>query len=63
MKRVAFAWVTLMYDFTTEEEVNKFITDNQRKGWLFGEVYENRNDDLPYTVEVKKPYGNYYPGW
>lgn len=63
MKRVAFAWVTLMYDFTTEEEVNKFISDNQGKGWLFGEVYENRNDDLPYTVEVKKPYGNYYPGW
>ena len=63
MKRVAFAWVTLIYDFTTEEEVNKFITDNQGKGWLFSEVYENRNDDLPYTVEVKKSYGNYYPGW
>lgn len=64
MKKVAFAWVTFWYDFTTKEEAEKFIRDNQGKYWLFGKPYENNNNNgFLYTVEVKKQYGKYNPGW
>ena len=65
MKKIAFAWLTYWYDFSTEEEAKEFIRNNRGKYWNFGEVYENHNGEgcLPYTVEVKKPYGKYNPGW
>lgn len=64
MKKVAFAWLTFWYDFSTKEEAEKFRDDNQGKYWLIDRPYENNNNNgFPYTVEVKKPYGKYNPGW
>lgn len=62
MKKIAFAWITVWYDFTTKEEAEKFVRDNQKKGWHFdGEPYCNGNNE--WTVQVDKPYGKYNPGW
>lgn len=62
-KRVAFAWVTIWYDFDTEQEAINFIRKNRTgKGWLVEEVAVKNNDY--WTVEVKKPYNKKYnPGW
>lgn len=62
MKKVAFAWLTFWYDFTTKEEAERFVRDNQGKGWHFeNELYCNGNDE--WVVRVSKPYGKYNPGW
>lgn len=65
MKRIAFMWVTVLYDFTTKEEAYRFVKNNLGKYWIFGEVYENSNNNgMPYSVEVKKPYDDVHnPGW
>lgn len=65
MKRVAFAWKTFVYDFTTYEEAWQFMADGKGKGWFFytEEPYHNSGDDFPWSVKVDKPLGNYCPGW
>lgn len=38
--------------------------ENHGKGWWFGEIYENNNDnELMWSMEIRKPYGNYNPGF
>lgn len=62
MKKIAFAWLTFWYDFTTKEEAEKFVSDNRNKGWHFeGTPYINGNNE--WTVQVLKPYQKYNPGW
>ena len=64
MKKTAFAWITFMYDFDTEEEAEKYVKRNRGRYWLISKPYKNNNNNgFPYTVEVKKPYGKYNPGW
>lgn len=64
MKRVAFAYISALMDFTSEDEARKYKRDNYGKGWWFGEVYENCNDnEFKYSMEVRKPYGKYNPGF
>jgi hypothetical protein len=60
MKRVVFAWVTVVLDFDTMEELQKYKLDNYDKGWHFGD--ESINEGF-YTLEVHRKYGNYNAGW
>ena len=63
MKKVIFAWVTFWYDFDTLTEADEYCNKNKiaGKNWLIEEPYENGIGG--WTVEVKKRYGNYNPGW
>lgn len=64
MKQVAFAWVTFLYDFDTLEKAEEYYKKNrfdEKKHWLIEEPYENGVGG--WTVEVKKPYKDYNPGW
>lgn len=64
MKRVAFASISILMDFSSELEAIKYRAENRGKGWWFGEIYENNNDnELMWSMEIRKPYGNYNPGF
>lgn len=60
MKRVVFAWVTVVLDFDSKEELEKYKLDNYDKGWHFGD--ESINEGF-YTLEVHRKYGKYNAGW
>ena len=61
-RKVAFAWVTFVYDFDFEEECDRFIKANRGKGWYFGEKSYDRFGGY-WTVRVEKPYRDYNCGW
>lgn len=64
MKKIAFASISILMDFSSELEAVKYRSENRGKGWWFGEIYKNNNDnDLMYSMEIRKPYGNYNPGF
>lgn len=82
MKKIVFAHIEFVIDFTTKEEAIKYLQDNQGKGWHFEEnqdlesqaisslddnwydkyIYKQRDENL-WTIVVRKPYRDYYPGW
>lgn len=74
MKKVVFAWIEEIIDFDTRENAEKYFIEGRNKGWQFNPknggyltfedcVYRNGNTELPWSLQVEKPYGNYYPGW
>lgn len=62
MKKIAFANITLIIDFSSKEEAEKYKKDNFGKGWWFGEIEYNSPIGM-WTMEVRKPYGNYRCGF
>ncbi len=62
MKKIAFANINLIIDFSTKEEAEKYKKDNRGKGWWFGEIEYNSPINM-WTMEVRKPYGNYHCGF
>lgn len=65
-KRICFAWREYWYDFDTEEEAQKFIKDNSRKGWFFpkDKPYKGYGEEVNiWCVQVRKPVKGYNPGW
>lgn len=64
MKKVAFAYIYILMDFTSYEDAKKYKNDHKDNGWWFGEIYENANDNgFNFSMEVRKPYLNYNGGW
>jgi hypothetical protein len=62
MKRIAFANISLIIDFSSKEEAEQYKKDNFDKGWWFGEIEYNSPIGM-WTMEVRKPYGKYNCGW
>lgn len=60
--KVAFANISLIIDFDSDEEAEKYKKDNFGKGWWFGET-EYNPIIKKWTMEVRRPYGNYNCGW
>ena len=58
---IAFANISLIIDFETREEAEEYKKQNFGKGWWFGEV--SKIDDNTWTMEVRRPYKDYNPGW
>ena len=64
MKRIAFE--TRLYDYSTKEEAQKHIYEMANRGWGVVSqgykengytpihIYENGNDELPYSVEFTR---------
>ncbi len=58
MKRLFFQ--TKIYDYTSKREAEKDIDKMKKNGWLAKEqtsgtfVYENGQDEFPYSVEYLK---------
>lgn len=58
MRRLFFQ--TKIYDYTTEKEAIKDIERAKKEGWFVKEqtdgnfVYENGQDEFPYSVEYYK---------
>lgn len=72
--RVANAHVEFVVDFDNKEEAEKFVSENQKKGWWFVPlnnfdvgtnrfVRQDKYKENLFTVIVKKPYKNYRPSW
>ena len=60
--KVAFANISLIIDFGSEEEAEKYKKDNFGKGRWFGEIEYDKYMDV-WVMEVRKPYGKYASGW
>lgn len=60
--KVAFANISLIIDFDSEEEANQYKIKNMGKGWWFGEIEYNSPINM-WTMEVRRPYGKYNCGW
>ncbi|MCQ2086605.1 MAG: hypothetical protein MJZ37_00815 [Bacilli bacterium] len=64
MKKIAFASISILMDFSSELEAIKYRSENRGKGWWFGEIYENNSgSELMYSMEIRRPYGSYNPGF
>ena len=64
MKRVAFAHIEQVVDFTTREEAEKFEVESRNKGYyIVWGTHEVKMDELYYSVVIRKPYQNYNTGW
>ena len=64
MKKIAFASISILMDFSSDSEARKYKAENRGKGWWFGEIYENNNgNEFKYSMEIRRPYGNYNPGF
>ena len=60
--KVAFANISLIIDFDSDEEAQTYKNDNFGKGWWFGETEYNPMIKK-WTMEVRRPYGKYNCGW
>ena len=60
--RVVFASVSMIMDFDSEEEAKQYKIKNMDKGWWFGEITYYSSDGF-WSMEVRKPYRKYNPGW
>lgn len=64
MKRIAFAHIEQVVDFTTREEAERFEEESRNKGYkIVWGAHEVEMDKLYYSVVIKKPYQNYKTGW
>lgn len=70
MKRIAFAWITEVIDFDTKEKAIDYVSKSMKakKYWFKSSkpeecVYENGDDEFPFSVEVRKRYADFYPGF
>ena len=63
MKRIAFAYIEKVIDFTTEAEAKEYRMEAIRKGWYIEiEPYYN-TQILGWTMVVRQPYRRYVTGW
>ena len=63
-RRIAFAHVELVMDFTSVYEAMAYKETNRGKGWLFKKPYLiDSGDGFKVSMTVKRPYKNYNPGW
>ena len=60
--KVAFANISFIIDFDSEEEAKQYKIKNRNKGWWFGEIEYDKFMDV-WVMEVRKSYGKYESGW
>ena len=59
--KISFASISMIIDFNSEAEAELYKTKNYDKGWWFGEI--SKIDEKTWTMEVRKPYKDFNPGW
>ena len=60
--KIAFANISFIIDFDSEEEAKQYKIKNMGKGWWFGEITYYSADNT-WSMEVRRPYGKYCCGW
>lgn len=59
--KISFMNISMIIDFNSEEEAELYKIKNNNKNWWFGRI--SKIDDNTWTMEVRKPYKNFNPGW
>lgn len=59
--KIAFASISMILDFDSEEKAENYKKKNMGKGWWFSEITYLSNNI--WTMEVRKPYKKYNKGW
>lgn len=61
--KITFANISLTLDFKTKEEAEEYKSQNLGKGWWFSEIWPLDLAKTAWTMEVRRPYRHYNPGW